>query len=80
MEIISIIDKLEIEDNLGLLVSDDFYRTFDTLEWSFIKKASECFNFPEYLIKWILAIYNNIDNNIIINEHMSEGFVVNSRG
>ena len=40
IEIISTIDKLETGDNLGLLVLIYLYKAFDTLEWSFIKKAS----------------------------------------
>ena len=76
IEIISIIDKPEIKDNPGFLVSVDFYKAFNTLEWSFIKKVFEYFNFSEYLIKWIPVIYNNIDSQKINNRHMSEGFIV----
>ena len=28
-----------MEENPGLLVSVDFYKAFDTLEWSLIRKA-----------------------------------------
>ena len=52
-EIISDIVKLEIEDHPVLLVSVDFFKAFENLEWSFIKKAFECFNFQEYVIKWV---------------------------
>ena len=31
-EILSIIDKLEIEDKPGLLISFDFYKAFNTIE------------------------------------------------
>ena len=75
-DIISVIDKLDIEDNPGLLVSIDIYRAFDTLQWSFIMKAFENFIFPEYLIKWVSVISNNIDSHIISNGHMSEGFMI----
>ena len=74
MEILSIIDKLEIEDKPGLLISIDFYKAFDTIEWSFIQKAFTFFNFPEYLTKWIRILYTNINSRIINNGHMSEGF------
>ena len=56
IQITSITDKLQIEDNTGLLASVDFYKAFDTLEWSFIKKAYEYFNFMEYPVKWISVI------------------------
>ena len=73
---LSPIDKLDTEDNSGLLVSVDFYKAFDTLEWSFIKKAFEYPNFPKYLIKWAPVIYDNINSHIINNGHVSEGFMV----
>ena len=38
IEILSIIGELEIEDKLGLLISIDFYKAFDTIEWSFYNK------------------------------------------
>ena len=79
MKIISTIDKLETEDNLGLLILVDFYKVFDTLELSFIKKASEYFNFPECLIKWVSVIYNNINSHIINYGHMSERFTFTRR-
>ena len=53
IEILSITDKLEIEDKPGLLISIDFYKAFDTIEWPFIQKAFKFFNFMEYLTKWI---------------------------
>ena len=75
IEILTIIDKLDIEDKPGLLISIDFYKAFDTIEWSFIQKTFTFFNFPEYLTKWIGILYTNIINSRIINNrHMSKGF------
>ena len=74
IEILPIIVKLEIEDKPDLLISIDFYKAFDTIEWSFIQNAFKFFNFPEYLTKWIEIIYTNINSRIINNGHMLEGF------
>ena len=74
IEILSIIDKLEIEDKPGLLISIDFDKAFDMIEWSFIQKAFTFFNFPDYLTKWIRILYTNINSRIINNGYMSEGF------
>ena len=74
IEVLTIIDKLKIEDKPGLLISIDFYKAFDTIEWSFIQKPFKFFNFPEYLTKWIGILYTNINCRIIDNGHMSEGF------
>ena len=53
IEILSIMDKLETKDKLGLFISIEFCTVFDTIEWLFIRKAFNFFNFLEYLIKWI---------------------------
>ena len=37
----------------GILVSLDFKKAFDTLEWQFIKKILELFNFSENVKKWV---------------------------
>ena len=44
IESISTINKLETEDNPGLLVLVELLKTFSTLNWSFIKKAFKYFN------------------------------------
>ena len=74
IEILSIIDKLEVEDKPGFLISIDFYKTFDTMEWSFIQKACKFFNFQEYLTKWIEIIHTNINSRITNNVYVSERF------
>ena len=74
IENLSLIEKLEIKDKPDLLISIDFYKSFDTIEWSFILKAFEFCNFLEYLIKLLENICSNIDNRIINNGHMSEWF------
>ena len=47
IEILSIIDKLEIEDKPGLLISINFYKAFDTMEWSFIQKKTLNFSISQ---------------------------------
>ena len=37
IKIISTIDKLKTEDNVGVLISADFYKSLDSLEWSIYK-------------------------------------------
>ena len=49
IDILSIRDKLEIEDQPGIFISIDFYKAFDAIEWSFIQKTFTFFNFSEYL-------------------------------
>ena len=44
----------------GLLLFIDFEKAFDTIEWSFLKKALEKFNFEQDFLRWIQILYNNI--------------------
>ena len=48
IEIWSITDKLEIEYQPSLLISIDFYKASDTIEWPFIQKPFSSFNFLQY--------------------------------
>ena len=42
----------------GLLLFIDFEKAFDTLEWSFVLKVFEKYNFGNSFIKWLKIIYN----------------------
>ena len=57
----------------------DFEKAFDTLEWSFIRKAFEHYNFGPSLIRWIKVFYNDIES-CILNNGWSSGFCSLSRG
>ena len=48
----------------GILVSLDFKKAFDTLEWQFLKKILELFNFSENAKKWVGIFYANIERAI----------------
>ena len=51
----------------GLLLFIDFEKAFDTIEWSFLKKALEKFNFGQGFLRWIQILYNNISSCIMNN-------------
>ena len=51
----------------GLLLFIDFEKAFDTIEWSFLKKALEKFNFGQGFLRWIQILYNNISSCIMKN-------------
>ena len=51
----------------GILVSLDFKKDFDTLEWQFIKKILELFNFGENVKRWIRIFYTNIESAVLNN-------------
>ena len=56
----------------GILVSLDFKKAFDTLEWQFIKKILELFNFGENVKKWVRIFDANIESVV-----MNNGFATN---
>ena len=58
----------------GCLVNIDFEKAFDSIEWKFIWKALEYFNFPKQFIQWIAALYNGIETCVMNNGHMSKFF------
>ena len=42
----------------GMIMALDFAKAFDTLEWNFVLKVMEFFNFGESLMAWIKLLYN----------------------
>ena len=45
----------------------DFKKAFDSIEWNFIWKTLEKFNFGEKFINVIKLCYNNIESTLINN-------------
>jgi len=61
-----------VEKKGGILVSLDFKKAFDTLEWQFVKKILQLFNFSENVKKWVRIFYANIESAV-----MNNGFATN---
>ena len=53
-----IIQYTEITQSPGVLVSVDFRKAFDSIEWKFILKDLRKYNFGPGLINWINIIYS----------------------
>ena len=64
----------EKENIPGLLISIDFEKAFDCLEWKFIEKALISFNFPDSIRKWIKILYTDISSCISNNGWASSFF------
>ena len=62
-----IIDFTENKNLEGLLLFLDFEKAFDTIEWSFLYRALEKFNFRPSLIAWIKLFYMDIKSCIVNN-------------
>ena len=50
-----------------ILLSLDFFKAYDTVEWNFLLKCLERFNFGERFCKWIKTCYNNIFSTVMNN-------------
>ena len=66
----SILDIMEYtKDNneTGILFFIDFEKAFDSLEWDFLNKCLELFNFGPEFIRWVNIFYKNIQSCVINN-------------
>ena len=73
-KVIEIIHYLELEDLPGLIMTIDFEKAFDKIEWKFIFKTLEYFNFGEKYIKYVKLLYNDSSSCCINNGWSSEFF------
>ena len=58
----------------GILLSVDFEKAFDSINWNFMFKVLKRFNFGETFIKYVKTIYNDISSTFINNGHASDFF------
>ena len=77
--VLDISEYLKQKNESGLLLSLDFQKAFDSLEWSFMLRALESFNFGQSFISWIKLIYNEV-SSCIINDGHTSGYFKISRG
>ena len=58
----------------GLLLFLDFEKAFDTVEWSFLHKTLQHYNFGPSAIQWIKLFYHNTESCILNNGWSSDFF------
>ena len=63
----------------GLAVFLDFEKAFDYIEWCYLQKCLEAFNFGPQLRQWISVLYNNISSCVLNNGFATKHFNL-SRG
>ena len=71
-----ILEYLKDNDLPGILISIDFEKAFDSLDWNFMLMTLKKFNFGPSFIRWIKILYSNISSCIINNGHTSRFFPV----
>ncbi len=78
-KILALMDICDEQNIPAILIAIDFEKAFDSLEWSFIDKTLEFFNFGESIQKWVKTLYKN-SNGCVINNGWSSGNFVLGRG
>ena len=72
---ISDILSFAAEQNIeGIATFIDFEKAFDSLEWEFLSKTMETFNFGSDFKRWIQVLYNNISSCTVNNGFSSPFF------
>ena len=64
----------ELNNTPGIILTIDFEKAFDSINWNFIDKALEAFNFGPIFRGYIRTLYKNIISTIINNGNISEWF------
>ena len=58
----------------GILTSLDFRKAFDSLEWPFIMKTLDYFNFGTDMKRWVSTFYSNIESTVVNNGNRTNWF------
>ena len=74
-----IMEYTEAKNYPGILLFIDFRKAFDTIEWNFLHKCIELYNFGPNIRKWISNLYNNAESGVMNAGFMTKYFKV-SRG
>ena len=72
--IADIIECTKTLDNPGIALFLDFKKAFASLEWNFIEKALETFNFGSPLVQWVNTFYSNIQSCVTNNGYATSFF------
>ena len=62
---------------LGLLLTIDFEKAFDSLDWGFMFKVLRLFCFQDDICNWIGTFYSSMKSTFIVYEQTSQWFSVN---
>ena len=71
-----IMHYLKDENLPGLLVSIDFEKAFDSVDWGFMGKVLKHFGFKKDITQWISAFYKDIKSSVIVNGQASPSFKI----
>ncbi len=58
----------------GIIITVDFEKAFDSLNWNYLENSLKKFNFGSQFIRYIKTMYNNIQSAVTNNGHLSDFF------
>ncbi|KAL9974209.1 hypothetical protein ACROYT_G011222 [Oculina patagonica] len=58
----------------GILLALDFRKAFDSLEWPFILRILDAFNFGSSIKRWISTFYTNVESAVLNNGYATNWF------
>ena len=76
VSLIEIIEYCDENDIAAVLLSIDFEKAFDKLDWDFLWKCMSFFKIPENIIGWIKTLYAGANSCVTNNGHMSDYFAM----
>ena len=72
--VLDIANYLEYRNMSGILLLLDFEKAFDSVEWSFLIKCLDTYNFGEDFKKWFKILYSDSESCTTNNGHASRFF------
>ena len=69
-----LLEQTEKDQSTGILLSLDFRKAFDTLEWPLIQYMLSRYNFGTNLGKWIEIFYTNVETAVLNNSFATNWF------
>ena len=78
-KLMDLLYMVEKEDMEAMLISVDFYKAFDSIEFSAVEGALKFFNFGERFVKMIIILYKNFQTKIMHNGYFSP-YITPTRG
>ena len=74
-KVLDLIQYTDKEQKAAFLMSCDFLKCFDRVEFTCVESSMRYFNLPEYMIKWVKILYNDfrlmIQNNGYFTQEMN---------
>jgi len=74
-----LLEYTDVKKIPGILLSIDFEKAFDTIEWPFIQNVLRRFNFGQVIRKWVSILYSDVESAVINGGYTTNYFKV-SRG